>query len=123
MASPEIHEFESLLFDWEDGTLDATGTARLRDLLRLNPEVRRLYVERQMFAAILKLDGDAGISPPNVEFSGAPVATFGSKDRETLLSSAVLPDATDPLAVAQDSKGPAQRRHTSFLLVVAASIL
>lgn len=126
MASPEIEEFESLLFDWEDGTLDATGTMRLRDLLRINPEVRRLYVQRQMFGAILKLDGDAGIRSPDLENGGIPVATSSTIDREPLLPSAVLQDALDvPAGVwgATNSVGLAHRRNTSLLFVVAASIL
>ena len=123
MASTEIHEFESLLFDWEDGILDATGIARLRDLLRTNPEVRRLYVQRQMFGAIFKLDGDAGISSPDLEHSGATVANVSATDIEHFLPSTVLHDAVDAHAVVQRAEGPKQRRHRSLLFAVAASIL
>jgi len=71
LASPEIDEFERLLFDWEDGTLDAPGVKRLRDLLRKHPEVRKCYVERQIFGAVLCLDGDAGISSRHTSQSEA----------------------------------------------------
>ena len=104
MASTEIHEFESLLFDWEDGILDATGIARLRDLLRTSPEVRRLYVQRQMFGAIFKLDGDAGISSPDLEHSGATIANVSATDIEHFLPSTVLHDAVDAHAVVQGRK-------------------
>ena len=85
MASPEISEFERLLFDWEDGTLDAMGTTRLRDLLRTNPEVRKLYVDRQMFGAILKLDGDAGIGSPDTGHGGIETAVSSTSERDRLL--------------------------------------
>ena len=62
MASSEIDEFERLLFDWEDGTLNAAGITRLRKLLHVNSDVRKAYVKRQFFGAIIRLDGDAGIS-------------------------------------------------------------
>jgi hypothetical protein len=126
LASQEIDEFERLLFDWDDGTLDATDTTRLRDLLRTSPEVRKLYVERQMFGAILKLDGDAGIGSSNAEHGSIEAATFSASEGDPLLLSAVSEGTVDMPAVLQNSKGSVDvppRRYTSLLIVVAASIL
>ncbi len=126
MASPEISEFERLLFDWEDGTLDAMGITRLRDLLRTNPEVRKLYVDRQMFGAILKLDGDAGIGSPDTGHGGIETAVFSMSDRDRLLPCADSENAVNVPTVLHATKHSVEgvdRRYTSLLLVVAASIL
>ena len=126
MASPEISEFERLLFDWEDGTLDAMGTTRLRDLLRTNPEVRKLYVDRQMFGAILKLDGDAGIGSPDTGPGGIETAAFSTSERDRLLPCADSENAVHVPTVLHATKNSVEgvdRRYTSLLLVVAASIL
>ena len=126
MASPEISEFERLLFDWEDGTLDAMGTTRLRDLLRTNPEVRKLYVDRQMFGAILKLDGDAGIGSPDTGHGGIETAVSSTSERDRLLPCADSENAVHVPTVLHATKNSVEgvdRRYTSLLLVVAASIL
>ena len=60
-----IDELESLLFDWEAGTLDDDGVGRVRDLLRSSEEARRFYVQQQVLGAALKLDIDAGLQPPS----------------------------------------------------------
>ncbi len=57
----EIEEFESLLFDWELGTLDEAGRERARELLRTNTEIRTFYVQHQMINAAMKQDVDAGL--------------------------------------------------------------
>jgi len=126
LASPEINEFERLLFDWEDGTLDAIGTTRLRDLLRTNPEVRKLYVDRQMFSAILKLDGDAGIGSSDTGHGGIETAVFSTSERDRLLPCADSENTVKVptvLHATKDSVEGVDRRYTSLLLVVAASIL
>jgi len=56
-----IEELESLLFDWDAGTLDDAGIERVRELLRTNEEARAFYVQQQLLNAALKLDVDAGI--------------------------------------------------------------
>lgn len=62
--NPLLEELESLLFDWEAGTLDDAGVERVRELLRTNAEAQAFYVQQQMLNAALKLDLDAGLEPP-----------------------------------------------------------
>lgn len=126
MASPEIDEFEHLIFDWEDGTLDATGIARLRDLLRTSPSVRKLYVERQMLGAMLKLEGDAGIAAPDVEHVGLKAATSSSAEQDTRgqFDSAEDPADLPFMLHSREQIGEATNpRYASLLFVVAASVL
>ena len=56
-----IDELESLLFDWESGTLDENGVRRVRELLRSSEEARRFYLQQQTLSAALRLDVDAGL--------------------------------------------------------------
>ena len=65
-----IEELESLLFDWEAGTLDEAGVERVRELLRGNEEARVFYVRRQMLNAAMKLDADAGLQPLDMPAPG-----------------------------------------------------
>lgn len=126
MASPEIDEFEHLIFDWEDGTLDATGIARLRDLLRTSPSVRKLYVERQMLGAMLKLEGDAGIAAPAVEHVGLKAATSSSVEQDTRgqFDSAEDPADLPFMLHSREQIGEATNPpYASLLFVVAASVL
>ena len=126
LASSEIEEFERLLFDWEDGTLDATGIGRLRDLLRQNAEVRQRYVERQVFGAVVRMDADAGISPATSGLSETRDACSPEMLHETLTSPGTAEDKSDGIATLNDSGNAMQgssRRHTSILLLAAASIL
>ncbi len=59
-----LEELESLLLDWEDGTLDDTGIERVREILRADEEARSHYVRLQMMNAALKCDEEAGLMPP-----------------------------------------------------------
>lgn len=63
MTPDKLEELESLLLDWEDGTLDEPGRKRLRDLIRSDDEARAHYVRLQMMNAVMSLDGEAGIPP------------------------------------------------------------
>lgn len=56
-----IEELESLLFDWEAGTLDDTGVERVRELLRRDEAARTFYTQQQVMNAALKLDVNAGL--------------------------------------------------------------
>jgi hypothetical protein len=126
LASPEIDEFEQLLFDWEDGTLDTAGTTRLRDLLRKSQAVRKVYVERQMFGAILKFDGDTGIDSADAGRGASGAATFSVSEEGPRFPSAVSESAVDASAALQktaDSVEVARRRYKSLLFVIAASFL
>ena len=80
------------------------GITRLRDLLRTNPEVRKLYVDRQMFGAILKLDGDAGIGSPDTGHGGIETAVFSMSDRDRLLPCADSENAVNVPTVLHATK-------------------
>ena len=56
-----VEELESLLIEWEAGTLDETGVARVREILRSDTEAREVYLRTQMVDAALKLESDAGL--------------------------------------------------------------
>jgi len=126
LASSEIEEFERLLFDWEDGILDATGIARLRELLRQNPEVRQRYVERQIFSAVLRLDTDAGISSAADGLSEMSNECDPEMLQKTLASRGTVVDQSDGITTLHDSRNVMQRtsrRRSGILLVAAASIM
>lgn len=59
----EIDELESLLFDWEAGSLDDAGIERVRELLRGSQDARDAYAQYQAVSAALKLESDAGLGP------------------------------------------------------------
>ena len=64
MTDNRFAEFESLLFDWEDGTLDDVGVERVREMLRTDENARAHYLRLQMMNAALKFEGDAGLIEP-----------------------------------------------------------
>lgn len=61
--SSMIDELESLLFDWDAGTLGDAGVKRVRELLRTSEQARDFYVQHQMLGAAMKLDDNAGLAP------------------------------------------------------------
>ena len=65
-------EVESLLYDWETGTLEAEGLDRLRELLRSSPEARAAFAKQQILSAALRFDSEAGLGAetPPVSESG-----------------------------------------------------
>lgn len=56
-----VEELESLLFDWEAGTLDAAGIRRTREILSSSEAARTYYAEYQMMSVALKLEGETGL--------------------------------------------------------------
>lgn len=56
-----LEELESLLFDWEAGSLDEAGVARVREILRRSEEARSYYLKQQAISMALHLDRDAGL--------------------------------------------------------------
>lgn len=58
-----FEELDSLLLDWEDGTLDDAGVARVREILRTDEEARSHYVRLQMMNAAMRFDDEAGLMP------------------------------------------------------------
>lgn len=61
MTADRFEELDSLLLDWEEGTLDEVGVERLREILRTDDESRAHYVRLQMMTAAMSLDGEAGV--------------------------------------------------------------
>ena len=58
-----VEELESLLSDWEDGTLDDVGVARVREILRTDADARSYFLQYQTISAALKLNVDIGPLP------------------------------------------------------------
>ncbi|WP_145198944.1 LamG-like jellyroll fold domain-containing protein [Thalassoglobus polymorphus] len=63
----KLEELESLLFDWEAGTLSDEGVERVREILRSDEDAKAFFVQQQVLTAALKLDVDAGLEPPAME--------------------------------------------------------
>lgn len=61
MTTDRFEELDSLLLDWEEGTLDEASVERLREILRTDEESRTHYVRLQMMTAAMSLDGEAGM--------------------------------------------------------------
>ncbi|PQO25304.1 hypothetical protein C5Y96_25725 [Blastopirellula marina] len=55
-------EIESLLFDWEAGTISDADLAQLQSLLKENLEARKFYIEWQMLSTALELQAHGGHS-------------------------------------------------------------
>ena len=64
MSENQFAELESLLFDWESGTLDDDGVNRFREILHNNKAAREHYARLQLLTAAMKLDGDSGLNLP-----------------------------------------------------------
>lgn len=80
-GNEQFDELENLLLEWEDGTLDAAGVSRLRDLLRSHEELRSHYVRLQMINAALKSDGAAGIGEFGTSNACVHAASASPSDR------------------------------------------
>ncbi len=111
--STEFDELESLLIDWESGSLDEQGVARIREILKPNAEARSHFVQMQMITAAMQLETDAGLAPPLSEMSG-------SRSRQTL---AELTPNCQSLATSATSEQTRRVFSTSFWLVSALSLL
>jgi len=126
LASSEIDEFERLLFDWEDGTLNAAGITRLRKLLHVNSDVRKAYVKRQFFGAIIRLDGDAGISSLAINEGEEDAVLFPVSDGAKFPANQPVDGKAGKIQITQGSGNVTRgsiRRNASLLFVFAASIL
>ena len=127
LESPEIDEFEQLVFDWEDGQLDDVGINRLRQLLRQSSDLRQRYVQRQVFAALVQMDRDAGLTTSSDEKVGCDSVLPVALANDSILEQEKpdLRPGKSPTLVRQDSRGLGQRlkRHQGILLVAAASIM
>ncbi len=96
----KFEELESLLFDWEAGSLDEQGTEQLREILRIDAEARSHFVQMQMISAAMQLESDAGLDLP-----------LGAEDSLT------------PASAPRASQSPRRVFSTSFWLVSALSLL
>ena len=92
--NPIHEELESLLFDWEAGTLDEAGIQRLRQILKSSSQARTYYANYQMLSVALKLEGDSHlldipISDSNTNIKAVPKRfSFGS--RMALVAAALI---------------------------------
>lgn len=55
-----VHEIETLLLEWECGSLDDAGIERLRELLKTDSAARSRFIQMQMLTAALHHEADAG---------------------------------------------------------------
>ena len=67
--SSDLEELESLLFDWEAGTLNNEGVIRIREILNQNEAARTFFLQQQIMSAALKREGDSGIGLPSADNS------------------------------------------------------
>lgn len=67
MSTENFEEIESLLVNWEEGTLDDDGIERLRSILRTDEDARKRFVEMQTLHAALTLERDAGFGLPALD--------------------------------------------------------
>jgi len=77
-----MEELESLLLDWESGTLGDRGIDRVREILRESQEAREFYAQYQILNAAMRLECESGLPPVSV---GKPAkqSTLQSKSRSS----------------------------------------
>lgn len=93
------HEIETLLLDWECGTLDDAGIERLRGLLKTDSAARSRFIQMQMLTAALHHEADAGTE---ASFSGT----------------ALTPDVSQPVT----SQKPRTSKRLMFLYLTTISL-
>ncbi|QDT66676.1 LamG-like jellyroll fold domain-containing protein [Calycomorphotria hydatis] len=60
-------ELESLLMDWECGSLDDQGVERLREILKDSSEAREQFARFQLISAALQQESETGVAPQFAE--------------------------------------------------------
>lgn len=75
---PLIEELDSLLMDWEAGTLDDVGVGRVREILKTNAEARSHFANTQVLTAALQLESGAGLSVGTTEGETVLLETDGT---------------------------------------------
>jgi hypothetical protein len=98
-----LEELESLLFDWEAGTLDDGGVQRVRAILRSDEEARTHFVRLQMISAALTLESDAGLGLPALDEPNS------SRSRKTLVDPATALEGPATLATATSARASTYR--------------
>lgn len=113
--STNLEELESLLFDWESGSLEAQGVERIREILIIDADARQRFVQMQMITAAMQLETDAGLAPPSLD-----EVSSGSRSRQSLNDR-----ATEPQSLATSAASRPKRRafSTSFWLASALALL
>lgn len=101
-------ELDSLLFDWEEGTLDDGGVQRLRQILLGDETARAYYLQHQAIGAALQLN-DAGHS------------IMGSAE-DSVIASPNTP-ATSSVATTTIHDTRERRYSAKRLLALAATVL
>ena len=89
-----VEELESLLLDWEAGTLEQDGIQRLREILRNSEQARTTYLQHQVISAALQLEGVAGLgsnipADPALDSTSARTTTTGVKSHAYRISRAM----------------------------------
>jgi len=74
-------ELESLLFDWETGSLDDSGVSRVREILRESQAARDFYIQHQRLSVALQLEADARLEPPSETLFVTETETIASGAR------------------------------------------
>lgn len=89
-----LEELESLLFDWEAGTLDESGIQRTRQILKSSQAARDYYAQNQMLSVALKLEGETGLLNDASPSMSAPTvkkqAGFPFSHRMLLVAAALI---------------------------------
>ena len=81
----KIEQLDSLLFDWEEGTLDEAGIELVRDILRSSQPAREFFARRQLLSSALHLGVDAGLGEDPLE-QGEPQSQGVAKAKSTFAS-------------------------------------
>lgn len=120
MKPDHFEELESLLFDWEEGTLNDSGIERVRQILRTDEDARAHYVRYQMMNSAMKLEDAAGLVMP--AGSGETMAP------NTGPSPSILQTSDNSLNGSQGQAGSARQRTAPWrprrwMLVVAAIVI
>ncbi|MCA9217409.1 MAG: FecR domain-containing protein [Planctomycetales bacterium] len=115
MSESKFDEFDSLLFDWEDGSIDDVGLERIRALLRTDKEIRQHFVRASQLSAVLRLVIDSQDVQPE------PTAVIAGSDELHSLTNAR--DARALGSRQTDQSPTAANRNTwQSLLAFAAGI-
>lgn len=101
-----LDELESLLGDWEAGTLDEAGVSRVREILRSDAEARTLYVQHQLMSTALTQEGSAGLT---LHSTSEPIVA----SKPTVASEQANASATSDASKTAEGNATSARQNTS----------
>lgn len=110
-----IEEMESLLLDYEDGTINQSGIERLREILKADSDARSVFVRWQMMNAAMSFEGDSGVLPT--------AELTESCQQETQASERQRSDPTTALRTASGPFGTKHRQGRNRLALTVAALL